>query len=141
MSTLYDRVDNFWFVLRHEIEHVLCGHGKSSIGMLDHLSSESSTDENLDADEERMANAAAADFCVPSQKMASFYLRKHPYFSERDVIGFSSLMGVHPGIVVGQLQKRMKRFDYLRKYQVPIRKNLVGAAVTDGWGHAVEAQL
>jgi HTH-type transcriptional regulator/antitoxin HigA len=23
MSTLYDRLDNFWFVLRHEIEHVL----------------------------------------------------------------------------------------------------------------------
>src|SRR3546814_19604704 len=25
MSTLYDRLDNFWFVLRHEIEHVLWG--------------------------------------------------------------------------------------------------------------------
>jgi HTH-type transcriptional regulator / antitoxin HigA len=141
MSTLYDRIDNFWFVLRHEIEHVLCGHGKSSIGMLDHLSSESPLDENTDADEERIANLAAADFCVPIQKMTSFYLRKHPYFSEREVIGFSSLMGVHPGIVVGQLQKRMKRFDYLRKYQVQIRKHIIKDSVTDGWGNIVEAQL
>src|SRR6266851_942340 len=28
MSLRYDRIDNFWFVLRHEIEHVLRGHGK-----------------------------------------------------------------------------------------------------------------
>jgi len=140
MSTLYDRLDNFWFVLRHEIEHVLQGHGKSSIGIVDHLSGDVS-DSNTDADEERIANAAAADFCVPAQKMDSFYARKHPYFSERDVIGFASIMGVHPGIVVGQLQKRMKRYDYLRKYQVPVRRYLVAEAVADGWGHTVNAEL
>lgn len=141
MSILYDRLDNFWFVLRHEIEHVLQGHGKTSIGMVDHLSGDSSSDEKNDSDEERVANMAAADFCVPAQKMDSFYARKHPCFSERDVIGFASLMGVHPGIVVGQLQKRMKRYDYLRKYQVPVRRYVVTATVTDGWGHIAEAQL
>ncbi len=50
-------------------------------------------------------------------------------------------MGVHPGIVVGQLQKRMKRYDYLRKYQVPVRRYVATAAVTDGWGHVAEAHL
>src|SRR3546814_6934266 len=65
----------------------------------------------------------------------SFYARKHPYFSERDVLGFAALMAVHPAIVVGQLQKRMKRFDYLRKYQVPIRRYLPKEAVADGWGN------
>ena len=28
MSMRHDRIDNFWFVLRHELEHVLCGHGQ-----------------------------------------------------------------------------------------------------------------
>ncbi|MCA1404664.1 HigA family addiction module antidote protein [Ensifer sp. IC3342] len=140
MSTLYDRVDNFWFVLRHELEHVLQGHGKNSIGMLDHFAGDTA-DQSIESNEETIANAAAADFCIPTQKMDSFYARKHPYFSERDVIGFASLMGVHPGIVVGQLQKRMKRYDYLRKYQVPVRRFVVAAAVTDGWGQVAEAQL
>src|SRR5665213_292020 len=27
LSLRFDRIDNFWFVLRHEIEHVLCRHG------------------------------------------------------------------------------------------------------------------
>jgi HTH-type transcriptional regulator/antitoxin HigA len=69
MSTLYDRIDNFWFVLRHEIEHVLQGHGKMSIGMIDNLSGESPSNLNEEGDEEVVANKAAAEFCVPSAKM------------------------------------------------------------------------
>lgn len=141
MSTLYDRVDNFWFVLRHEIEHILQGHGKQTIGIIDHLSGDSTPDGEAESDIERIANDAAADFCIPKQKMDSFYLRKNPYFSERDVIGFAALMGVHPGIVVGQLQRRMKRHDYLRKYQVQIRKYLMTSVLADGWGHSVQAEL
>ena len=141
MSTLYDRIDNFWFVLRHEIEHVLQGHGKMSIGMIDNLSGETLSDHDGEAHEEVVANNAAAEFCVPSAKMTSFYARKHPYFSERDVVGFAALLAVHPALVVGQLQKRMKRYDYLRKYQVPVRRYLLKEAVSDGWGNTAEAQL
>lgn len=130
LSTLHDRLDNFWFVLRHEIEHVLQGDGKIGIGMIDNLFGEDDVTEDCEV----RANRAAADFCVSKEKMDSFYNRKHPYFSERDVIGFSSLIGVHPAIVVGQLQKRMGRYDYLRKYQVPVRKFLLNSVVADGWG-------
>jgi HTH-type transcriptional regulator/antitoxin HigA len=141
MSTLYDRLDNFWFVSRHEIEHVLQGDGKTDVGIVDHLVGEGASDDESVPQEERIANAAAAEFCVPRQKMDSFYTRKNPYFSERDVIGFASLMNVHPAIVVGQLQRRMKRYDYLRKYQVPVRRYVVTETVTDGWGHVAEAHL
>ncbi len=139
LSTLYDRLDNFWFVLRHEIEHVLRGHGKLSIGIVDNLTGDGA--EATEDEEEQVANAAAADFCIPSAKMASFYARKYPYFSERDVVGFAALMAVHPAIVVGQLQRRLKRYDYLRKYQVPARRHLVENAISDGWGSTAEAHL
>src|SRR3546814_10725303 len=109
--------------------------------MIDHLAGEGTKDANGSMDEEDIADTEAADFCVPAAKMASFYARKHPYFSERDVLGFAALMAVHPAIVVGQLQKRMKRFDYLRKYQVPIRRYLLKEAVADGWGNVPDAQL
>jgi HTH-type transcriptional regulator/antitoxin HigA len=141
VSTLYDRLDNFWFVLRHEIEHVLQGDGKADFGIVDHLVGEGASDDESMTQEERVANAAATEFCVPRQKMDSFYARKNPYFSERDVIGFASLMNVHPAIVVGQLQRRMKRYDYLRKYQVPVRRYVITETVADGWGHVAEAHL
>lgn len=141
VSTLYDRLDNFWFVLRHEIEHVLRGDGKRSIGIVDYITGDPANDAKEEAEEERLANSAAADFCVPASKMASFYARKHPYFSERDIVGFASVLSIHPALVVGQLQRRMKRYDFLRKYQVPVRSYLLKEAVTDGWGNVAEAQL
>lgn len=130
LSTLYDRLDNFWFVLRHEIEHVLNGDGKDRLGMIDTFSETEQSEEQCEV----RANREAANFCIPKEKMDSFFARKNPYFSEKDVLGFASLMGVHPAIVVGQLQKRMGRYDYLRKYQVPIRKYLLKSSPADGWG-------
>ena len=136
LSTLHDRLDNFSLVLRHEIEHVLRQDGLGGIGMIDTLTG---SDEPSD-DCEKVANMAAADFCIPVDKMNSFYARKHPYFSERDVLGFAATMGVHPAIVVGQLQKKMGRYDYLRKYQVQIRKHLISEFAADGWGNVIEAR-
>jgi HTH-type transcriptional regulator / antitoxin HigA len=78
---------------------------------------------------------------VPRQKIDSFYTRKHPNFSKLVVIGFASLMNVHPAIVVGQLQRRVKRYAYLRNYQVPVRRYVVTKTVTEGWGHVAEAHL
>ena len=135
MSMRYDRIDNFWFVLRHECAHVLHGHGKSSaivdcdLGANDLTSSVS--------DEDRIANQEAADFCVPEKKMNSFYLRKNPYFSERDVLAFSVRMEVHSGLVVGQLQRRMDRYDFLRKHLVKVREVLANSMMMDGWGDLV----
>lgn len=129
ISTFYDRIDNFWFVLRHEIEHVSRGDGKQGIGVVDDFSQGPS-----DVEAEILANRAAEEFLVPQAKMDSFFARKAPYISEKDVTGFAAVLGVHPGIVVGQVQHRLDRHDYLKKYQVPIRKYLFDRVTTDGWG-------
>ena len=146
LSTLHDRLDNFWFVLRHEIEHILMGHGKVR-AILDNLEDiEANNVVNVVAEEE-VANAAAGDFCIPKEKMDSFFARKEPYISERDVIGFATRMEVHPAIVVGQIQHRRKLnnhknpFAYLRKYQVSVRRFVTAKAVTDGWGSVAQADL
>lgn len=134
MSMRFDRIDNFWFVLRHECAHVLHGHGKAA----------AIVDADLDGnplsavnDEERIANTEAADFCVKSEKMESFYLRKRPFFAEREVTAFAKKMNVHPGLVVGQLQRRMERYDLLRKHLVNVREYLASAMMMDGWGDVV----
>jgi HTH-type transcriptional regulator/antitoxin HigA len=146
LSTLHDRLDNFWFVLRHEIEHVLRGHGKVR-AILDNLEDIEANNAANIAAEEDVANEAAANFCIPKEKMDSFFARKEPYISERDVIGFAARMEVHPAIVVGQIQHRRKLnnhknpFAYLRKYQVSVRRFVTAKAVTDGWGSVAHADL
>lgn len=134
MSLRFDRIDNFWFVLRHECAHVFHGHGKNAAILDEELGGNPANSIN---EEERVANEEAADFCVPSKKMTSFFIRKKPYFAERDVIAFSKRMGVHPGLVVGQLQRRIERYDFLRKHLVKIRTHLANAMMMDGWGDII----
>jgi HTH-type transcriptional regulator/antitoxin HigA len=136
MTLRFDRIDNFWFVLRHEIEHVLRGHGRE----------QEIIDINLDlvsgsSGEEIQANAAAAEFCVPQNKLDSFIVRKSPLFSELDVLAFAKTMGVHPGLAVGQLQRKTERWNFLKRHQVKIRHLVTRVAITDGWGDIAPVTL
>jgi HTH-type transcriptional regulator/antitoxin HigA len=141
ISTRFDRIDNFWFVLRHEIEHVLSKHGQDEEVVDAELEGDRGSVAAFLPTEERIANAAAADFCVPQQKLESFIARKRPFFYEKDVLAFSRILNVHPGLVVGQMQRRLDRWDYLRKYQVKIRHAVLPGAIADGWGQAVPVSL
>ena len=142
MTTRFDRIDNFWFVLRHEIEHVLNGDGKGQ------SEEDVTVDVCLDSEslaglppEEVKANTAAQGFCVPTSELDSFIMRKAPFISEKDVIGFSRRIGRHPGIVVGQIQRRIERPEWLNKLKVKVRQHIAPSAVTDGWGEPAPVSL
>jgi HTH-type transcriptional regulator/antitoxin HigA len=133
LSLRFDRIDNFWFVLRHECAHVLHGHGKSA-AIIDSDLKFSDPDAN---DEEKIADAEAADFCVPKEKMNSFFVRKNPFFSDADIQAFAKINHVHPGLVVGQLQYLTGQFKLWRQHLVGVRKFVTSSAMTDGWGQSV----
>jgi HTH-type transcriptional regulator / antitoxin HigA len=139
MSLRFDRIDNFWFVLRHEIEHVLRAHGQNG-PIIDAEVMENANDDLISV-QEKFASEAAAEFCVQRKELESFIARKEPFFSERDVVGFARRMHVHPGIVVGHIQARTKKWDFLRKYLVRIRHFLLPGAMVDGWGQAAPVSL
>lgn len=141
MSMRYDRIDNFWFVLRHEIEHVLRLHGRTAIMLDSELEGERAGIGVDIAEEERMANEAAIEFCIPQKKMDSFIARKAPFFNERDILGFAATLHVHPGIVAGQVQHRTGRYDRFRQYLVKIRSAVAPSAMVDGWGDVAPTNL
>ena len=134
LSMRHDRIDNFWFVLRHELEHVRLGHGRAAMILDTDLEGERAGTGMDVPEEERAANGAAQDFCVPKAKMDAFVARKAPFFSESDLIGFARLLGVHPGIVAGQLQHRTGRYDRFRQHLANIRSHVRTGAAVDGWG-------
>ena len=70
-----------------------------------------------------------------------FYIRKNPFFSERDVVGFARRVQRHPGIVVGQLQHRIQRYDFLTRLKAKVRQYLLPATVVDGWGEVPPVTL
>ena len=133
MSIRYDRIDNFWFVLRHEIEHALRGDGKTD-GMLD---VDLMDDDSTNHPEEIVANDAAQKFVVPEGEIANFIARVRPLYSEERILLFSKRVGVHPGVVVGQLQRRKEiPYTHFKKHQVRVRQIITQTALVDGWGNA-----
>lgn len=129
LSLRFDRLDHFWFVLFHELDHV----AKSTVDL--------DTDvEPFRGDEdrpprERAADAFAEAALLPRARLDDFVARTRPYYSAHRVGAFAREAGVHPAVVVGQLHHR-KEVPYasLRRLLVPVREWLAATALTDGWG-------
>jgi HTH-type transcriptional regulator/antitoxin HigA len=136
-----DRLDNFCFVLRHEIEHVLNGDGLEATYMPpDELTREFLQGDGLPP-EEIMANEAAAEFLVPQQQLRSFMARKGKFISEKDVIAFAARLQINVSVVVGQIQFQRNRYDWLRKHQKSMRDYVMAWEFTDGWKHPYPVTL
>lgn len=134
LSMRFDRIDNFWFVLRHELEHVLQRHGLSAM-MLDAELEGARAGVGIEViEEERIANEAAAEFCVPKKMMDAFIARKAPMFREADILAFAKMINVHPGLIAGQLRHRTERYDRFTNHLAKVRSIVLPNAITDGWG-------
>jgi HTH-type transcriptional regulator/antitoxin HigA len=131
LSLRYDRVNNFWFVLRHEIEHIL---NKDGLVIDVELPEALQRKDSLPIEEVK-ANAAASEFLVPAGELDSFIKRVRPLYSEQRIMLFAKRIGVHPGLVVGQLQFRDEvPYTHFHKYLVKVREIITQVALTDGWG-------
>ncbi|MBN8893318.1 MAG: HigA family addiction module antidote protein [Rhodanobacter sp.] len=131
MTLRLDRIDNFWFVLRHELEHVLQRHGHDEYILDQEIESEPAHHIN---EEEQLANRAAAEFCVEQDELHGFIARVAPFFKEERVLRFAQRLAIHPGLVAGQLQRHLRRYDLFRKHQAKVRSFVTSSARTDGWG-------
>jgi HTH-type transcriptional regulator/antitoxin HigA len=141
MTMQHDRIDNFWFVLRHELEHVIQRHGMDRISIDVDLQGEKAGAGDEIAEEERVANAAASEFCVSKKVMDAFIARKAPFFADRDVRALAATLKVHPGLVAGQLQHRTGRYDRFRDHLVKVRSVVLPGATSDGWGNIAPVGL
>ena len=133
LSLRFDRVDNFWFNLFHEIDHVLHGEGKDEpiYELIDQDA------EGLPPNEVR-ANDAAAAHCIPPDEMEGFVARVNPLFTKQAVIGFAARIHIHPGIIVGQLQRRkLIPYSFHREMLEKIKPIVTATVVTDGFGNTI----
>jgi len=131
LSIRFDRINNFWFVLRHEIEHIL---KRDGLRVDVELTEQIQRKETLPP-EEVHANEVAADFVVPSNELDNFIMRVRPLYSEQRILLFAKRIGVHPGLVVGRLQFRDEvPYTHFHRYLVKVREIITQTALTDGWG-------
>lgn len=136
MSLRHDRLDNFWFVLMHELGHLTQGDASFDTDL------EAGGDDPDRPENERQADEFASAHLVPPKHIDSFIARVGPLYSSRRIEAFAITMRVHPAIVVGQLQHRKEvAFSSFRKLLIPVRNLITDAALTDGWGSVLPVQL
>jgi HTH-type transcriptional regulator / antitoxin HigA len=143
LSMRYDRIDHFWFVLLHELGHVanLDELGRNPILDVD-LVGENPIPSADKTEIERRADHFAEVFLVEKQEMEHFIARFRPLYSKQRIKNFSARIGVHPAIVLGQLQHR-KEVNWLhsREMLVRVRDILTSSTLTDGWGHTIPSDM
>lgn len=136
VSVRYDRIDSFWFTLMHEFFHI---QHHDALSVDEEMVGESGGRDKPPEDEwERLADEEAASLLVPQDELHSFIHRVGPLYSKDRVVQFAHRIGIHPGIIVGQLQRRGELgYKALRDLLVKIRSVVIAVAFTDGWGRVV----
>jgi HTH-type transcriptional regulator/antitoxin HigA len=133
LSLRYDRIDAFWHTLAHELIHIRYEDKQSVDSDLFGESRVSFTSEM-----EARADRIGSEFLVPSDKLQLFIIRVRPFYSKIKISQFAKRMGVHPGIVNGQLQHlREIPWSANREMHEKIRGLVTATAITDGYGKMV----
>ena len=104
--------DKFWFSFFHELKHVL-QKAKRKI-----IIGEENVEQNYEIALEREADEFAKNILIPQDKLDSFKT-----YTEYSIRKFAREINIHPGIVVGRLQKEGKiKYSYLNnlkeKYEI-----------------------
>lgn len=98
LTLRYDRHDNFWFTLMHEIVHVLHHLKEESVSYFDDTNSSKTNDEI--ADYEAEANRIAEETFIPSSVWKN--INKNMGYNELESL--SNSLKIHPAIIAGRIR-------------------------------------
>ncbi|MBI5239016.1 MAG: HigA family addiction module antidote protein [Elusimicrobia bacterium] len=119
LSLRYDRIDNFWFTLMHEVAHVDGAHRGIFI--------DNDIKQDAKGSEEKEADASAQDWLIEATRYQAFVRAARPYFSRRSIVTFAQEIGRHPGIVLGRLHhEQAVHYAHLRPMLERVRPILAG---------------
>lgn len=103
MTLRYDRLDNFWFTITHELIHIWKHIDNTDEAILDDL--DHSTDEKREAE----ANRIARDSFIPRSmwKRTDAYLKP----SKESITALAKELKIHPAIVAGRVRKELGNYN------------------------------
>lgn len=107
MTLRYDRLDNFWYTLMHELAHVGRHESAEDNEFFDDVSlrkRDSASEDALEAEADRWAREAL----IPEEEWRASNIRNRP--RPFNVIALANEFGIHPSVVAGRV--RFERNDY-----------------------------
>ena len=115
MTLRYDRIDNFWFTLLHELSHVAlhmgtCGDGT---GFVDDHSLRGIEPRGSDT-AEQAADQSAQDALIPSEIWDGGAILENP--GPMAVLNMAAQAGVHPAIIAGRIRYEIGNYRLLSQF-------------------------
>jgi HTH-type transcriptional regulator/antitoxin HigA len=107
LTLRYDRIDNFWFSLLHELAHVGRHFNGDTQAFVDDFSLREAPSRHEDV-RENEADEWAEEALIPKDVWATADFKSHPSYS--GIIAFSQRIGVHPAIVAGRVRYQTHNF-------------------------------
>ena len=108
LTLRHNRLDNFWFVLLHELAHIAKHLDEAHPLFTDNLDSSDEQDRI-----EREADAMAGEALIPQTAWEQSAARSS--HQAKDVAALAEKLGVHPAIVAGRVRHETKNFRLLAK--------------------------
>jgi len=138
LSLRFYRIDWFWHTLMHELGHVKNGDGRENPILETRVRDDNAQPSEDKPPEEQAADKFAVEFLVDQKKLDDFIARNKRAYSAAKIKAFSKSLGVHPGIVVGQMHHRhVFHWKYFSDMKVKIKEYIINTALTDGWDRII----
>lgn len=129
MSIRYDRIDNFWFTLMHEIGHALEGTSTIDVDLMNARDNDSDQ-----MGEEVRANDFAANALINELELSDDIAAASENQGSISLEDLAAKYRIHPGVMVGRLQHRgLLSYSQGRGYLAKVRSKVVSTVVSDGW--------
>ena len=110
LTLRYDRIDNFWYTLFHELAHVSLHLDNYDDIYLDDLTLNEQSDQNPDSPEAE-ADRLARDSFVPEEEWTCSSVRSNP--STMAVFEFAQTLQIHPAIIAGRIRYERRNYRLL----------------------------
>ncbi|TRW25958.1 ImmA/IrrE family metallo-endopeptidase [Flavobacterium zepuense] len=101
MTLRHDRLDNFWFVLFHEIAHIVLHLNENLNAIFDDL------DVKIDGIEHE-ADVYALNALIPDELWRKSLVRFNP--SYETIINQSEMMNIHPALLAGRIRRETGKY-------------------------------
>lgn len=108
LTLRYDRIDNFWWVLMHELAHVIRHLPKTDEAFVDDLRIVSTDTREEDADN------FASECLIPKAVWENSGILENP--SPMAVMSLAQEVGIHPAIVAGRARYELKNYRLLSQF-------------------------
>jgi HTH-type transcriptional regulator / antitoxin HigA len=124
LTLRYDRVDNFWFTLLHELIHIARHYDAL---LVDQFAFFDDLDLMTEDELENEADHLAQESLIPSNIVKD--VNWHAYSANKDILSLAEAAGVHVSIAAGRWQK--DHSDY-RKFSRLIERNTIRRSIAKG---------